>query len=106
MTTLFGSKVRTDVLVAIARLDLTYPSEVARVLSLRLVEVQRAVSSLERSNAVVSRRIGNTRSVSLNRRFPAADELYALLLKLSEDPWYEDRWAELRRRPRAIGKRL
>jgi len=104
MATLFGSKTRTDVLVAIARLDLTYPTEVARVLSLRLIEVQRAISSLERSGAVVSRRVGNTRTVSLNPRFRAADELYTLLLKLSEDPWYEDRWAKLRKRPRAIGK--
>ncbi|HZY98200.1 MAG TPA: hypothetical protein VFE36_01370 [Candidatus Baltobacteraceae bacterium] len=50
--------------------------------------------------------MGNTRTLSLNRRFPAADELYSLLLKLSEDPWYEDRWAGARRRPRAIGKQL
>jgi DNA-binding transcriptional ArsR family regulator len=106
MAALFGSKTRTDVLVAIARLDLTYPSEVARVLSLRLIEVQRAISSLETSGAVVSRRVGNTRTVTLNRRFRAADELYALLLKLSEDPGYERRWADLRRRPRAIGKRI
>jgi DNA-binding MarR family transcriptional regulator len=104
--TLFGSKMRTDVLVAIARLDLTYPSELARVLRLRLIEVQRAVASLERSGVIVSRRVGSTRTITLNRQFRAADELYALLLQLSEDPIYRERWGKVRRRPRAMGKRL
>ena len=103
---LFGSKTRTDVLVTIARLDLTYPTEVARVLGLRLIEAQRAIVSLERDGIVISRLTGKTRNVSLNRRFSASDELYTLLLKMSEEPSYGDRWAKLRRRPRAIGKRL
>jgi len=104
MSGLFGSKVRTDVLVAIGRLDLTYPSELARVLGLRIVEVQRAVAALERTGAVVSRRVGSTRTIALNRQFPAAEALYALLLKMSEEPIYRERWKNVRRRPRALGK--
>lgn len=105
MDGLFGSQLRTDTLVAIARLGLTYPSEVARILERRPVEVQRAVASLERTGTVVSRRLGNTRLVELNPRYPARDELYALLLRLSENPIYGKRWS-IRRRPRAIGKSL
>ena len=104
MNALFGSKKRTDVLVAVGRLTSTYPTELARVLGLRTVEVQRAVTSLEQSGAIVTRRVGNTRTITLNPRFCSAVELYALLLKMSEDPIYRRLWASIRRRPRAIGK--
>jgi DNA-binding transcriptional ArsR family regulator len=104
MDALFGSTLRTEALVAIGRLSRTYPSEIARVLGRRLNEVQRAVSSLERAGAIVSKRVGGTRIVELNPRFWARDELYKLLLRLSELPHYEKRWSKLRRRPRRIGK--
>ena len=57
---LFGSVVRTDTLVTIGRLSRTYISEIARILGRRPIEIQRAVASLERAGAVVSKRIGNT----------------------------------------------
>lgn len=106
MEALFGSGLRTEALVAIGRLSRTYPSEIARVLGRRLNEVQRAVASLERAGAVVSKRVGGTRIVELNPRFRARDELYKLLLRMSESPAYEKYWAKLRRRPRGIGKPL
>ena len=102
---LFGSGLRTDVLLSIARLGETYPAELAALLTRRPIEVQRAVASLERAGVVASRKRGNTRLVSLDPRFPAAKELLALLFRLSESPHYGDRWA-VRRRPRAIGKPL
>jgi len=104
MDALFGSTLRTETLVAVGRLGRTYPSEVARVLGRRLNEVQRAVASLERAGAVVSKRVGGTRIVELNPRFRAREDLYKLLLRMSESPVYENYWAKLRRRPRAIGK--
>lgn len=104
MDTLFGSGLRTEALIAVGRLSRTYPSEIARVLGRRLNEVQRAVASLERAGAVVSKRVGGTRIVELNPRFWARDELYKLLLRMSELPTYEKYWAKLRRRPRGIGK--
>jgi hypothetical protein len=101
----FGSAVRTDVLVAIGRLKRTYLSEVAQVLDLHNFEVQRAVASLEEAGLVVTARMGTIRVAELSPQYPARDQLYALLLKLSETPRYRRRWL-LRRRPRAIGKAL
>jgi DNA-binding transcriptional ArsR family regulator len=106
MDGLFGSRIRTDVLVAVGRLGDTYMSEISRVLGLQPTEVRRAVSSLEQSGAVATRTRGRTRIVQLEPRFWARDELYALLLKLSELPRYRDRWASVRGRPRGIGKPL
>ncbi len=101
---IFGSAARTDVLVTIGRLQRTYISEIARVLGRRVIEIQRAVSSLEQAGLVVSNRMGNTRIVELNPTFPARAELYALLLRVSETAFYANRWAKIRRRPRAMGK--
>lgn len=103
---LFGSAVRTDTLVTIGRLSRTYISEIARILDRRPIEIQRAVASLERAGVVVTSRIGNTRLVELNPTLPAKNELYALLLRISEMPIYANRWTKIRRRPRAMGKPL
>jgi len=101
---LFGSSIRTDTLVTIGRLQRTYSSEIARLLGRRVVEIQRAVASLELAGVIVTNRLGNTRIVELNPTFPVRDELYALLLRMSELPIYVDRWSKIRRRPRAMGK--
>lgn len=90
--TLFGSAIRTDSLVAIARLQRTYVSELANLLQRRVIEVQRVIVSLERAQVVVSTRLGSTRILELNPTFPAKDELYALLLRLSEMPQYMRLW--------------
>jgi hypothetical protein len=104
-SSLFGSRLRTDTLVAIARLADTYPSELADVLGRRPIEIQRAVASLEAAGVVATRRRGNVRLTDLDPRFPASKELYALLLRMSESPHYSNRW-NVRRRPRAMGKPL
>lgn len=104
--TLFGSAIRTNSLIAIARLQRTYMFEVAKLLGRRVIEVQRAVVSLEDAGVIVSNRLGNTRILELNPKFPAKDELYALLLRLSETPRYAKLWQKTRRRPRAMGKPL
>jgi DNA-binding transcriptional ArsR family regulator len=104
MDALFGSQVRNDVLIAIGRLGETYPAQLAAVLGLRPTEITRAVASLERCGAIASKRMGRTRIVRLEPRYWAKDELYALLLRLSELPRYRNRWATVRGRPRAIGK--
>jgi DNA-binding transcriptional ArsR family regulator len=104
MDKLFGSASRTDTLVTIGRLQRTYASEIARVLSRRVIEIQRAVASLEQAGVIVSNRMGNTRIVELNPTLPAKDELYGLLLRMSEMPIYGNRWPKIRRRPRAMGK--
>jgi predicted transcriptional regulator len=106
MDRIFGSQVRTDVLVTVARFGTTYVSEIARILGRRPVEVQRAVASLELAGVVQSRRVGTIRTVELNKRFPEYRELSNLLVGMSERPNYTQRWKALRRRPRAMGKAL
>ena len=106
MESIFGSKVRTDVLVALGRVGSSYVSELARTLGKRPVEVQRAVSSLERAGVVVTRLVGTVRMVELNRRFPEYSQLADLLLNMSERPLYADLWKNQRRRPRAMGQAL
>ena len=104
MDTLFGSRVRTDVLIAVGRLGSAYLSELARLLGKRPIEVQRAVSSLERAGVLETRLVGKVRMVELNRRFPEYQQLADMLLVMSERPLYAGRWKTQRRRPRAMGK--
>ena len=106
MDKLFGSKIRTDVLVTVGRLGITYISEIAQVLGRRPIEVQRAVASLELADVVQTRRLGTIRVVELNKRFSQYRELANLLLNMSEQTIYAQRWKKLRRRPRAMGKAL
>ena len=100
----FGSKVRTDALVALARLGWTYVSEIARIIERRPIEVQRALASLELTGAVQTRRVGSIRTAELNRRFPKYEPLLSLLLKMGERPDYGRLLKAVRRRPRAMGK--
>jgi hypothetical protein len=106
MDKLFGSQLRTDALVAIGRLGTTYVSELAKLLGRRIIEMQRAIASLETAGVVQTRRLGNVRIVELSRGFPEYEQLSNLLIKMSERPLYAQRWKELRRRPRAMGKAL
>ncbi len=88
----FGSRLRTDTLVAVARLGPTYTAELARLLERRPNEIQRAVASLESAGLIASQLLGRTRIIELNAKYVAAEELAALLLKLSRLPEYEKRW--------------
>ena len=102
---LFGSRNRTAVLLALRLLEETYPSELAGMLGVRLFTVQSILSSLESEGVIVSRRVGTTRTVSLNPRYFAHDELSALLWKLGQqDTALQQRLATRRRRPRRAGK--
>ncbi len=103
---LFGSATRTDTLIVVGRLQRTYVTEIAQILQRRIIEIQRAVASLERAGVIVGTRVGTTRLIELNPLFTAKTELYALLLRMSEMPLYANRWAKIRRRPRAISKPL
>src|SRR5215472_17435858 len=99
MDKLFGSKVRTDTLVALARLGSAYVSEIARVIGRRPIEVQRALASLELSGAVQTRRVGTIRTAELNRRFPEYERLLDLLLDVAQRPNNAAMFKSVRRRP-------
>jgi hypothetical protein len=83
----------------------TFPSELADMLGLRLFTVQTILTSLEREAVVVSRLVGRTRTVTLNPRYFAHDELTALLWKIGQQNLaLQKRLATRRRRPRRAGK--
>ena len=104
---LFGTPTRTKVLVGLALLGQSYPRELARVLRIPLMSVQRAVTQLDREGVTASRVIGVQREVRLNPRFFALSELQVLLLRLADAMPEERRSVEaLRRRPRRAAKAL
>lgn len=102
---LFGSRNRTAVLVGLRLLGESYPSELARLLDLRLFSVQEILASFEREGIIVSRQAGRTRLVTLNPRYFAAEPLAELLWTLGkQDAALQAQLATKRRRPRRPGK--
>ncbi len=102
---LFGTGIRTRVLLAIALLEQTYPRQVARILNASLLSTQRIVNDLERQGVIASRVNGAQREVRLNPVFFGYNELLALLLRLAlADRPLLDEVELLRRRPRRAGK--
>jgi DNA-binding MarR family transcriptional regulator len=79
---LFGSKRRTEVLVLIALLKETFPTEIARLLDAPLYSVQKIVDGLEDDGVVATRLDRRTRIVTLDSRFAAAEQLNRLLTRL------------------------
>lgn len=105
---LFGTVLRDRVLT---RLALTenglHVRELARQIDASATAVHRVVIALERAGVVVSREIGRSRVVVLNRRWYGAVELRALLDRLVDAyPEVRERAATQRERPRRIGKPL
>jgi DNA-binding MarR family transcriptional regulator len=104
-TKLFGSRTRTTVLVLLAMLEESYPSELARLLDARLYTIQNIIDALESETIIVSRVLGRTRRITLNPRYAAATELRALLAKLGESDIELQKIAATKRaRPRRPGK--
>lgn len=104
-TRLFGSANRSLVLVALRLLEETYPSELARLLELRLYTVQKILHSLELDSVIVSRTFGRTRRISLNPRYLGHAALSELLWQLGQhDVPLQRALAAERRRPRRPGK--
>lgn len=102
---LFGTPIRTAILVGLRLLEESYPSELSALLGTRLYTVQRVLESLESEGVVVSRTFGNTRRVSFNPRYFAHAQLSDLLWQLgSHDHALQRALAGRRRRPRRVGK--
>jgi DNA-binding transcriptional ArsR family regulator len=103
----FGGRARTLVLLALRLLGESYPRELARVLARSLSGVQSAVRSLDRDGLVSARRAGRTQLYRLNPTYFARTELDRYLLRLTEpETSLRARVAQLRRRPRRAGKPL
>ena len=103
----FGTGLRSNILVALALLEESHASELARILGAGLTTVRNAMDTLEQVGLIAGRVEGNTRRVRLNPRYWAQAELKALLEKLAlGDPELMNRVGDLRRRPRRVGKAL
>jgi sugar-specific transcriptional regulator TrmB len=103
----FGSRTRTQSLLALRLLGESYPRELSRLLEAPLNSVQQALQGLEKDGLVVARAAGRTRLFRINPRHFAYAELMQFLLRLTEAE--EDliqRVEGLRRRPRRTGKPL
>ena len=104
---LFGSRRRTSILLLLGLLEESYPSELARLLDAPIFSVQTIVDNLEAEGVIVTRRLGRTRRLELNPRYPAAADLKALLEKLGRlDKEVREAAARKRARPRRAGKLL
>jgi len=103
---LFGTKMRTAMLLLIAVLGETYPAELARYLGTTISSVQRTLDKIE-DDGLISTRPLVVRTVTLNPMYPAQRELRALLLRIAEGyPVYAHLKESRRTRPRRRGKRL
>jgi DNA-binding IclR family transcriptional regulator len=104
----FGTALRDRILTRLALSENgLHVRELARQLEASPNAVHRAVIGLERAALVVSRPVGSTRIVLLNRRWYAAVELRALLDRLVDAyPEVRERASRHRERPRRIGKPL
>jgi DNA-binding transcriptional ArsR family regulator len=101
----FGSRTRTETLLALVLMESSYPRELARLAGTAVNNVQSALRSLERDGLVVARSVGRTRLFQLNPRYFAATPLRRLLEKLAAaDSDLQARVAALRRRPRRTSK--
>lgn len=103
---LFGTRMRTALLILIAVLEETYPAELARYLGSSISSVQRTLDKLEEGGLVATRPLV-VRAVTLNPLYPAVKELRALLLRLAQGyPEYQQIKESRRVRPRRRNKRL
>lgn len=88
-------------------LEESHNSELAALMGCGLMTVQRITASLEDEEVLVGRLIGRTRRLSFNPRYPAVNELKALLKILAiRDQEVDDMASGLRRRPRKRGKEI
>ena len=103
---LFGTRMRTALLMLVAVLEETYPAELSRYLGCSIPNVQRTLDKLEDDGIVATRPLA-VRAVTLNPVYPAVKELRALLLRLAEGyPGYQQIKESRRLRPRRRNKRL
>lgn len=103
----FGSRSRTQVLIALRLLTESHARELSRLLAIPLYSVQQGLRSLEKDGLVAARSVGRTRAFRIHPGHFARPELEAYLMKLSEpETELRGRISELRRRPRRTGKPL
>ncbi len=104
---LFGSELRTKILIYLTLLGETYAGELATLIKVSRVTVYRALEDLEREGYVSSAISGRERWVRLNPHNAVCQPLTDLLTRLGESrPQILAEMTKLRRRPRRRGKEL
>jgi len=107
MSSPFGGKTRTRVLMALGLLGSSFPRELSRLLAAPVSAISRALYGLERDALVAGRLVGRTRVFTLNPAYFAKRELLAYLERLADaDGELRTQVESLRRRPRRSGKPL
>lgn len=102
--TIFGTEMRTRLLLLIAVFGETYPGELSTYAGASISSVQRTLDLMERDGLIATRQLV-VRAVTLNPTYPAAKELRALLLRVAEGyPQYQEIRESIRRRPRRRNK--
>ena len=102
---LFGSELRTKILLFLRMLEESYSGELALLIGVSRVTVYRALDDLEKEGYVTSALGGRERWVRLNPRHAAHRPLSDLLETLAESrPEIVSTLSQLRRRPRRRGK--
>src|SRR5262249_24367378 len=99
----FGSRTRTRVLIALRLLEQSYARELSRFLRLPVSVVRKGIRSLVREDVIAGRLAGKTRLLRLNPSYFAASEVQALVDKLIEaDTDLRARASHLRRKIRRM----
>jgi hypothetical protein len=108
LAALLGSLNKERALVFLAARSRGYAREIARFFDAPLFPIQSALERLEEAGVVVGRPVGTTREYEFNPRYPAREEVNALLDKaLSLYPAdLRQRLEMTRTRPRRKGKPL
>ena len=105
---LLGSANKERVLVFLAARGKGYSRQIARFFKVSLYPVQNALDKLEEAGVLISRTVGSTREYEFSPRYPAREELAALVTRaLSLYPQaVRDELLFTRQRPRRKGKPL
>ena len=108
LANLLGSVNKERVIIYLTARGRGYAREIARFFDSPLYPVQNAMERLEAAAVLVSRSVGSTREYEFNPRYPAQEELAALLERaLSLYPTaLRERLLLTRTRPRRKGKPL
>ncbi len=106
LSALLGSINKERVLVYMAARRRGYAREIARFFDVPLFPVQKALDAMEIAGVLTSRTVGRTREYEFNPRYPAREQLLALVdraIQLSPQV-LRDSLLIYRARPRRRGK--
>jgi hypothetical protein len=103
---LLGSMNKERALVYLAARRRGYAREIARFFKVPLYPVQKALDALEIAGVLVSRIVGKTREYEFNPRYPAREQIGALVDRALDlyPPTIREDLVMVRTRPRRKGK--